>query len=577
MRLWREGIGCASEEIDGIVRSLYIAHEPGQMAQPIMPNATVLKSREDPGLLELGRRAIAIVASPQVESTRPIVLCDELLGWVDRRRWWLWSFVLLMYAAGFNGLWRIQPDAALYLSLGRNLAEGKGYTYLGEPHRLAYPGWPMVIAGVFKLFGSQSLLAVNAMTTVIALLTVGMVYRLFLLHNGRPTAVVVSVGVALTKAFYCYGFELWADMLFALAAMAFLAGYEGILTANQQVGPGPWKLRRRLVDSTLLISGLLLALVTRPTGWPLMLALACALPIDALRGRIRWPSVALLFAIAGIAAAFMLLGAAEYWRNYGLDMLNRLSDSQGTGIGKSILHNLESLLTWAASDVLFQVRLGDVVNSLLGIIVLSLGLGLFRYRSLWGFWFVLLLGTILISQTTLDRYFLPVLPLLVFAWWALLVRLNKKLPIRWSNLAFLGLLGFGMLMNFTKVCGIIAQQHTRPFLQHFDQGRFETTPEFSRQLMLHTGPDAVVLMGAPYGRVTAFLSRRNVKGAVGMLPLPAGHPPIYVVEPLDEATKSFLKATNLTEGPALFTVSAAAKSASTVKAMSLHATVPSFR
>jgi hypothetical protein len=62
-----------------------------------------------------------------------------------------------------------------------------------------------------------------------------------------------------------------------------------------------------------------------------------------------------------------------------------------------------------------------------------------------------------------------------------------------------------------------------------------------------------------------------------MLPLPAGHPPIYVVEPLDEATKSFLKATNLTEGLALFTVSPATKSASTVKAMSLHATVPSFR
>ena len=73
-------------------------------------------------------------------------LCDFVLTCADRCRRWLFAGLVSIYVAGFNGLWRMQPDAALYLSLGRNLVEGKGYTYLGQPHHLVYPGWPWLIA-----------------------------------------------------------------------------------------------------------------------------------------------------------------------------------------------------------------------------------------------------------------------------------------------------------------------------------------------------------------------------------------------------------------------------------------------
>src|SRR5271154_4161022 len=63
---------------------------------------------------------------------------DWLLVWADRYRRWVMLAILGIYLAGFNGQWRLEPDSALYLSIGQNLAHGHGYTFQGKPHRLAY-------------------------------------------------------------------------------------------------------------------------------------------------------------------------------------------------------------------------------------------------------------------------------------------------------------------------------------------------------------------------------------------------------------------------------------------------------
>ena len=62
---------------------------------------------------------------------------DVVLAWADRYRRWVFLSLLLVYAGGFNPQWRPEPDSALYLSIGRNLVEGKGYTFHGKAHRLA--------------------------------------------------------------------------------------------------------------------------------------------------------------------------------------------------------------------------------------------------------------------------------------------------------------------------------------------------------------------------------------------------------------------------------------------------------
>src|SRR5688572_18701792 len=87
------------------------------------------------------------------ETTHDTSPAARLLAFLDRRRPWIFVILGLLLAAGYNGQWRISPDSALYVELGRNLAEGAGFTYHGEPHTWVEPGLPYTIGASFKVFG----------------------------------------------------------------------------------------------------------------------------------------------------------------------------------------------------------------------------------------------------------------------------------------------------------------------------------------------------------------------------------------------------------------------------------------
>src|SRR4051794_1665275 len=94
---------------------------------------------------EIGSPAIEHGGAPAVTGTSP--LSERFLAWADRHRRKLTAAVVLLYLVAFNGRWRLDADSALYLTIGRNLAEGRGFTYHGRPHTLAYPGMPWLFAG----------------------------------------------------------------------------------------------------------------------------------------------------------------------------------------------------------------------------------------------------------------------------------------------------------------------------------------------------------------------------------------------------------------------------------------------
>jgi hypothetical protein len=316
----------------------------------------------------------------------------------------------------------------------------------------------------------------------------------------------------------------------------------------------------------------------------LLVALLVALIADAIRGRICWITLAILAAVVAVLAGGFIVVSNRSTHGFGdvytHFVVSRFSGNSLPSLFSAIAANTQSLFTWAASDVLFQVRLGPYCNAVLSTVVVLLGFSLFRFRLLWGLWFCLLLGIILMAQETLDRYFLPVLPLLVFAWWKAIERINRIGAIPWANLAFLSLLGFGAVMNFTKVCGIIAQQRTRPFLLYYDKGTFATVPEFARRLHDAVGPDAIVYARAPYTHIIAFLSRRFVTSPLED-PINKAHDRrIYIIEPIDEPNKpsmrTRLEAAGLHEGPALVTIMPPPGTQMPQPALSLHATSQSF-
>jgi len=85
--------------------------------------------------------------------------------------------VALLYLAAVNARWTPTSDSALYLGIGRNLAAGRGYTFLGRPQTRTEPLVPLLGAANYRLLGDRYL-ALNLLYSAMAVAAAGMVYLL---------------------------------------------------------------------------------------------------------------------------------------------------------------------------------------------------------------------------------------------------------------------------------------------------------------------------------------------------------------------------------------------------------------
>ncbi|HEX8916242.1 MAG TPA: hypothetical protein VF796_28085 [Humisphaera sp.] len=533
---------------------------------------------------------------------------DRLLAWVDRYRYWVFGLLLAAYAAGFNGHWRLEPDSALYLTIGRNLVEGNGYTFLGKDHRLAYPGVPLLFAGLFKAFGTNSLLPHLTMMWLMGVACLGLVYRLFLLHAGRPTAVLMTLGVGLSRVFYRYTFELLTDLPFLLGVTAFLVGYEAVFYRRQHAGhdgePAAgesaagyrFDIRAVWFDGVLMLVGLGLAVATRPSMWALLAAAVgaaawslLALVLRAVRERrvrrihVVAVAVHLLVALVVVLAVSLFYlrdprqqkfdpsspGSTNYVEE---DRLFHLGSEQvGQMVaraGRGLAQVLDDGLSEAAFGTPIKIPgLRNYPGALLGAVVVTAGVLLARERPLWGFW--VLATVLMVTQVPkpVDRYFLPVIPVTVYAWWRT-VRWAEGFALRrWGPRpaagAFLLLFALGGVPNVAELVGFVYEQRQPNFLTHYKKGRgaaegryataYAMAAMIDRQPERSGKPQAAdtmwVLVPEKYGRVMTFLTRRY---CVEPTPYTALEPrrrtpepgkvrgqTVYAVEPADEAVAAW--------------------------------------
>src|SRR5688572_3229017 len=155
-------------------------------------------------------------------------LSARLLGWADAHRFWILAAVVVLYAVSFTGRWRVAPDSALSMSLGRSLAEGAGFVYHGEPHKWVEPGLPWVIAASFRLFGPESYRALNVFVLACGAACLALAYALFKLHLGRPAAVLLTALLAVCETFYRYSYQVVTDLPFLVGMLAALFVYAGL-------------------------------------------------------------------------------------------------------------------------------------------------------------------------------------------------------------------------------------------------------------------------------------------------------------------------------------------------------------
>lgn len=444
-------------------------------------------------------------------------LSEWLLGLYDRYRWWFLGAMALIYLMAFNGQWRLEPDSALYLTIGRNLAEGQGYTYHEQINQVAYPGLPYLWAIVFKLFGTNRLWPAQCVMLLIGFVSLGLWYRLVRIHAGRAMAVLMTCMVGMTETVFRYAFELRNDLPFLMGILAFLVGYEGL---RRQADPVD-RLSRRAwpvwVNLIVLVSGLAVAVVMRPAMWALLGAVVLTAIWAVSRQRQgRWGRLVILLLAIGIVVAFYRFDPRRHSGSgamgaYEESLVESATDRLMPTLQLAVQENLPKFFSSLVTDAAFGTSLGaNWLNVIVALVVLGSGVALMRRRPLWGLLVAFTVAMIVVVPRPQARYLLAVLPLLAYGWWRMMVKVERKLPRPWGRLAFGVLLALWVLPNLGKVFEMVYEQRRMPFLAHYKNGQFLHVGELA-DAVRNDVPDPVpVVAPMRMGRILTYLSHRRI-------------------------------------------------------------------
>jgi hypothetical protein len=487
--------------------------------------------------------------------------CDRVLAFVEQHRFKLYALLALLYLAGFNGQWRPEPDSALYLTIGRNIALGEGYTYHGTSHRLVFPGMPLMFAGLFKVFGTTSLVPQHLVMLAMGVAALALIYRTFLLHAGRPMAVLITLLVGVCQTFYRYNFELLSDLPFMLGVMAFLAGYEGVVHRHEADDPTPTKYLRgkpHALDWALLLLGLIGAVVTRPTMVALLLAVAGAAMWPILRGRFRWGSIAVFVIVILAGVAFYVLDPREGGGDYERMIFN--PEQFGRLWHRAITHNLPKLFEPTVAEAIFAVDFSNAGNILISTVLIITSFSLFRAHALWGL-LVVMTGCMLVAVEVHVRYLLFILPLLIYAWFRVLMWIDHKLRPEIGDRLFAGVLVLFIGTNVARNVKIILEQRSPQTLEPYKDGRYASLPELVKLIGEKTEPNAWILVRHKLGRILTYTSGRYATEPNEQTKLDATWQPVYVLDPvdskeedkLDTRTRQWMTANDIIRGEQIAT------------------------
>jgi hypothetical protein len=344
--------------------------------------------------------------------------------------------------------------------------------------------------------------------------------------------------------------------------MAFLVGYEAIL-APRRLGSA---VRGRWYDWLLLVGGLGMAVVMRPTMWALLVAVIGAVAWSIVRGGARWKDLGICSGIAAAAGAIFFIfdprknGAQNLMGGYEEDFFHEKLTHLGV-LARHVLDNIVNVFSYSASQTMFGTPLAPKLwgpDELVGIVLVALSIWLFRQRVLWGLWVVLSYAMMLVVIRPLDRYFLSVLPLLVYAWWNFLVWVNGRFSPRVGNALFLGMFLLGGATNIGRVGAFVVEQHRTPFLSYYHEGEYASIFKVRDLLNRRTRPGDWILSAPRLGRILTVLSGRYAVDIPEHLPpgISPAQTPIYVLDPLDidppaSPIPDWIAAQGYGEGPTL--------------------------
>ena len=484
------------------------------------------------------------------------LMMHRFLRQVDRVRGGLFAGVVVLYLVAFNGQLRVTDDSAWYVTVGTNLAEGRGYTYHGEGDTVSFPTVPLMVAAGRAVSAEHGMLVTHALLMAMGLLTIAAAYRLFLLHAERGVAVFAAVVFACLHTMHEHAVRLLTDGPFVLGVVVTLWGYGLVMRGRDTKDAdhptlGPPSPAQRSANSrghgwgwALLAVGLSLAVVSRVMMMALVLALVIVCGWRVLRGpgRARHLGIALL--TVAVVGAFYLLDPRKtevgytQTRTYEAGLVRYATDL-GPVLHQSLTRFVPMLFTEAGVNGVFAVEFDPFTSTALSLAALGLGVIGVWGRPLWAWFFVINLAVMLVF-TPNGRYFLPLLPLIAFGAVRLVVWLGtRRHPVPRHALPGLCMVLL-LLPNMIKNIDLIIEQRRSPTLEHYKDGRYVGVRALGQTIAAELPADVLVLAdhAAPLTMYSGdrlifggleVRKRRTLEDVRAYL---ATYPSVYVVQPM---------------------------------------------
>lgn len=449
----------------------------------------------------------------------------------DRWRYVTFLLLVLFYLIGYNTGWRMQPDSAFYLEIGRNIQQGQGFTYHGEINRLAYPGLPRLLAVFHAWFPDSVIPAANVLMLVLSLVALAATYRLITRAVSRPKAIIVTFFFVLSVPFIKQSYTILTDIPFYLGVCACLLGFEcfGVLVGGKDLLAK--RSRGDRIGGLLLIAGgLMLAALMRPMVLPFVLAILATAVFEALRHRALralWVAAGLLLVLGVVYIAFDPRRSGS-----GLDQYEKQLLASFYNLGGWARHIVAPNILEFTHDVLpatfFGYSLSVYGDILLTAGLLVLAVHIARTRVLWMLWVFAVFATMM-GVVAQDRYLLPVLPMLILVWWQLAQWLAQRFPGRKGNL--LALTCYLLLWPAAGrgIATVWLEQVHPSFLQYYRDGKYQPVVAAAELVRLHVGPQDIVIANEHSGRIISYLTQRRVLESWKQLPPRTPVPNTYVL------------------------------------------------
>ncbi|MGC4030797.1 MAG: hypothetical protein QM754_03485 [Tepidisphaeraceae bacterium] len=412
------------------------------------------------------------LAAPETAFTR----------WLVTWRWLFFAGIFILTILPFNGQWRIGLDSSIYRGVADSLAQHGTYEFAGRRQNQVYPGLPVMLAALQRLFATTSLIPPLIVMNAMAIGTLAGVYLLIKRHYPLWIAVVVTCGVGLNGRFLIQAQEIMTDMPFLFAVVWAMLAWDWLRTATG------WQ--KIVLLSALMIASLFVAATMRPTFWVLGAAWGIAAVWNGVRHRDKRSLIA-VGVLAAVLIGFILIDP----RRRGVGMLQGVYEKQllviMDDLARRMVTNGSTLFSRELPEAFFNEQLWGA-GAVFAVLLLAGSLIVLRRQPMWGLQ-VFILTAIMLAISDVPRYYLMVLPTLWLGYVLVLLMLTAKARPIVRDVVLFGMFSLANFQNLGGTLRLFVEQHSGKFMQEYKHGSYIPASDMAKLIREKIGPNDVVI------------------------------------------------------------------------------------